>query len=31
MKNILGYYLTPYPQLIIPGIGKGEEKKYKIL
>ena len=27
MKNILGYYLTPHPPLIIPSIGKGEEKK----
>ena len=27
MKNILGYYLMPHPPLIIPSIGKGEEKK----
>ena len=26
MKNILGYYLMPHPPLIIPSIGKGEEK-----
>lgn len=31
MKNILGYYLMPHPPLIIQSIGKGEEKKYKIL
>lgn len=27
MKNILGYYLMPHPPIIIPDIGKGEEKK----
>ena len=27
MKNILGHYLMPYPPLIIPSIGKDEEKK----
>ena len=26
MKNILGNYLMPHPPLIIPTIGKGEEK-----
>ena len=25
--NILRYYLMPHPPLIIPSIGKGEEKK----
>lgn len=27
MENILGYYLMPHPPIIIPDIGKGEEKK----
>ncbi len=27
MNNILGYYLMPHPPIIIPTIGKGEEKK----
>ena len=27
MGNILGYYLMPHPPIIIPDIGKGEEKK----
>ncbi|BCZ47752.1 hypothetical protein psyc5s11_38190 [Clostridium gelidum] len=27
MENILGYYLLPHPPIIIPDIGKGEEKK----
>jgi AmmeMemoRadiSam system protein A len=27
MKNILGYYLMPHPPIIIPDVGKGEEKK----
>ena len=27
MKNILSYYLMPHPPLIIPNVGKGEEKK----
>jgi len=27
MKNILAYYLMPHPPIIIPDIGKGEEKK----
>lgn len=26
MENILGYYLMPHPPIIIPDIGKGEEK-----
>ncbi len=27
MENILGYYLMPHPPIVIPDIGKGEEKK----
>lgn len=27
MGNILGYYLMPHPPIIIPDIGKGEQKK----
>lgn len=27
MENMLGYYLMPHPPIIIPDIGKGEEKK----
>ncbi|MBN7572566.1 AMMECR1 domain-containing protein [Clostridium sp. 2-1] len=27
MESILGYYLMPHPPIIIPDIGKGEEKK----
>lgn len=27
MENISGYYLMPHPPIIIPDIGKGEEKK----
>ena len=27
MENVLGYYLMPHPPIIIPDIGKGEEKK----
>ena len=27
MNNILGYYLMPHPPIIIPDIGRGEEKK----
>lgn len=27
MENILGYYLMPHPPILIPDIGKGEEKK----
>ncbi|KZL91219.1 AmmeMemoRadiSam system protein A [Clostridium magnum] len=27
MSNILGYYLMPHPPIIIPEIGKGEERK----
>lgn len=27
MKNILGYYLMPHPPIVIPEVGKGEEKK----
>jgi len=27
MENILGYYLMPHPPIIIPDIGKGEDKK----
>lgn len=27
MENILGYYLMPHPPIIIPDIGKGEERK----
>lgn len=27
MGNILGYYLMPHPPIVIPDIGKGEEKK----
>ncbi len=27
MENILGYYLMPHPPIILPDIGKGEEKK----
>ena len=27
MENILGYYLMPHPPIIIPDIGKGQEKK----
>jgi AmmeMemoRadiSam system protein A/AmmeMemoRadiSam system protein B len=27
MVNILGHYLMPHPPIIIPNIGKGEEKK----
>lgn len=26
MKNILGYYLMPHPPIVIPEVGKGEEK-----
>lgn len=27
MNNILGYYLMPHPPIIIPEVGRGEEKK----
>lgn len=27
MNNILGYYLMPHPPIIVPEVGKGEEKK----
>lgn len=27
MKNILGYYLMPHPPIILPEVGRGEEKK----
>lgn len=27
MSNVLGYYLMPHPPIVIPDIGKGEEKK----
>ncbi|MDD3999817.1 MAG: class III extradiol dioxygenase subunit B-like domain-containing protein, partial [Bacilli bacterium] len=29
MRNILGFYLMPHPPIIIPSIGKGEEKQIK--
>lgn len=30
MGDILGYYLMPHPPIIIPDIGKGEEKKIEV-
>ncbi|AOR23368.1 AmmeMemoRadiSam system protein A [Clostridium taeniosporum] len=30
MNNIQGYYLMPHPPIIIPDIGKGEEKKIEL-
>lgn len=27
MNNVLGYYLMPHPPIIIPDVGKGEERK----
>lgn len=27
MENVMGYYLMPHPPIIIPDVGKGEEKK----
>jgi len=30
MENILGYYLMPHPPIIIPDVGKGEEKKIQL-
>ena len=30
MGDILGYYLMPHPPIVIPDIGKGEEKKIEV-
>ena len=29
MTFLMGYYLMPHPPIIIPDVGKGEEKKIK--
>lgn len=30
MENILGYYLMPHPPILIPDIGKGQERKLEV-
>ena len=29
MSCLMGYYLMPHPPIIIPEVGRGEEKKIK--